>query len=427
MSVVVIGLNHHTAPLELLERMAVAERQLPKVLHELKTKENLSEAVVLSTCNRVEVYARAERFHGAYADVRNLLADLSFLPPEEFADNLYSYFDTEAVNHLFSVVAGLDSAVLGESEIQGQVRRAWETARDEGASGKALNLLFRHAVQAGKRARTETSIARNITSLSQAAVAMAEQRLGNLADKRILIVGAGEMGEGMAAALVAAGVGEVHVANRTTRRARELAARVGGHPVGLLDLPDELAEADVVLTSTGAESLVIEDSDLAPVMEDRQSRPLLIVDIAVPRDVAPEVGNLPGVTLLDMDDLRTFAAAGVAERRRESAHAAEVLADELERYREASSARRVAPAIVALRSQAEQLRTAELERYRNRHAYLGPEELAAVEAVTRSLVAKLLHEPTVVLKEAAGSARGDRLLAALQDLFGIEMGNEASN
>lgn len=413
-------MNHRTASLELLERMAIADGQVPKALHDLMTKENLSEAVVLSTCNRVEIYARAERFHGAYADIRNFLADLSFLPPEGFSDSLYAYFDGEAIQHLFSVVSGLDSAVLGENEIQGQVRRAWEVARDESSSGKTLNLLFRHAIETGKRARTETEINRNITSLSQAAVVMASQRLGSLVDKRVLIVGAGEMGEGMATALVAAGVGDVRVANRSTKRARELASRVGGRPVGLLELPDQMSEADVVLTSTGAESLVIEANDLASVMQQRSDRPLLVVDIAVPRDVAPEAGALEGVTLLDMDDLRAFAAAGVAERRRESARVETILAEELERYRGASSAREVAPTVVALRQQAEIMRSAEIERFRNKHAYLGPEQLDAVEAMTRSLVAKLLHEPTVVLKDASGTPRGDRLLVALQDLFGIE-------
>jgi glutamyl-tRNA reductase len=424
-SVVVIGLNHRTAPLELLERMTVGDVQMSKALHDLTTRENLSEAVVLSTCNRTEVYAVAERFHGAFGDIRSFLGDTSFLPPEDFADHLYVHYDSAAAAHLFAVTAGLDSAVLGESEVQGQVKHAWEHAHEEGTSGKTLNLLFRHALQAGKRARTETGIARNIASVSQAAVAMATERLGALAGKRVLVLGAGEMGEGMVTALVGAGVSEVLVANRTRSRADDLAARVGGRSVALLDLPDHLADIDVLLTSTGSRTLMIEVADLAPVMRARPDRPLLIVDIAMPRDVDPAVGGLAGVTLLDMDDLRAFAEQGIAERRREVAGVEAILDDELQRYLEETSAREVAPMVVALRGRAEAIRTSELGRFRSRFTTLEPAELEAVEAFTKSLVAKLLHQPTVVLKDAAGSPRGDRLVAALRELFSIETKTES--
>jgi glutamyl-tRNA reductase len=419
-SVVVIGLNHRTAPLDLLERMAVGDAQLPKALHDLCTREHISEALVLSTCNRTEVYAVAERFHGAYSDIRGFLADFSFLPPDEFADHLYVHYDTAAVSHLLAVTSGLDSAVLGESEIQGQVKVAWERARDEGTAGPALNLLLRHALEAGKRARTETGIARNIASVSHAAVAMADERLGGVAGKTVLVLGAGDMGEGMAVALAGAGVARVLVANRTPARAAELAARVGGEPVPLVDLPRHLGDADLLLTSTGSQVPLVTAGDVGPIMAGRSGRPLLVVDIAVPRDVDPGVAEVPGVTLLDMDDLRAFAAAGVAERRREVAAVEAILHDELERYLIATSAREVAPMIVALRQRAESVRLSELDRYRGRYEDLDPRQLELVDAVTRGLVAKLLHQPTVVLKDAAGSARGDRLVAALRELFEIE-------
>ena len=419
MSVVVIGLNHRTAPLDLLERMAVGEGQLPKALHDLCTRPNLSEALVLSTCNRTEVYAVAERFHGAYSDIRGFLGDFSFLPPEDFADHLYVHYDTAAVAHLMSVAAGLDSAVLGESEIQGQVKVAWERARDEGAAGPTLNLLLRHALEAGKRARSETGIARNITSVSQAAVVMAGEHIGGITGRTVLVLGAGEMGEGMAVALAGAGAGRVLVANRTPGRAAALAARIGGEPVPLVDLPERLAEADVLLTSTGSRAPVLERPDVEPILGGRD-RPLLIVDIAVPRDVDPGVGDVPGVTLLDMDDLRRFAALGVAERRREVTAVETILNAEIDRYLGATSAREVAPMIVALRERAESVRTTELDRLKGRYDDLDPRQLELVEAVTKGLVAKLLHQPTVVLKDAAGSARGDRLVAALRELFEIE-------
>jgi glutamyl-tRNA reductase len=419
-SVVVIGLNHRTAPLELLERMSIGDGQLPKALHDLCTREHISEALVLSTCNRTEVYAVAERFHGAYSDIRGFLADFSFVPPEDFSDHLYVHYDSAAAAHLLSVTAGLDSAVLGESEIQGQVKWAWERSRDEGTAGAALNLLLRHALEAGKRARTETGIARHIASVSQAAVAMAGDRLGGVSGKTVLVLGAGEMGEGVAVALAGAGVGEVLVANRTPARADELAARVDGRAVPLLDVPDRIAEVDLLLTSTGSRAPMLERADVVAVMAGRSGRPLLIVDIAVPRDVDPTVADVDGVTLLDMDDVRRFAAAGVAERRREVAAVEAILDDELERYLGATSARAVAPMIVALRERAESMRTAELDRFRARCDDLDTRQLDLVEAVTRGVVAKLLHQPTVVLKDAAGSARGDRLVAALRELFEIE-------
>jgi glutamyl-tRNA reductase len=420
-SVVVIGLNHRTAPLDLLERMAVTDARLPKALHDLVSREHISEAMVLSTCNRTEVYAVAERFHGAYSDIRSFLAEMSFLPPDEFSDHLYVHYDSAAASHLLSVTAGVDSAVLGENEIQGQVKRAWERAHEEEAAGPVLNLLVRHALEAGKRARTETGIGRNIASVSQAAVAMASERLDGVAGRTVLVLGAGEMGEGMAVALAGAGVAEVLVANRTPSKAADLAARVSGRAVPVSELPAHLAGVDLLLTSTGARSLMLEHAELAPVMAGRADRPLLIVDIAVPRDVDPTIADIHGVTLLDMDDLRAFAALGVAERRREVAKVETVLNDELERYLGATSAREVAPTIVALRQQAEQVRAAEVERFRSRLDDLDPRQAEAVEALTRGLVAKLLHRPTVVLKDSAGSPRGDRLVATLRELFEIEV------
>ncbi|MCB1014134.1 MAG: glutamyl-tRNA reductase, partial [Acidimicrobiales bacterium] len=294
MSVVVVGLNHRTVPLDLLERMTVNEARLPKALHDLCSRDEIGEAVLLSTCNRTEVYAVVERFHPAYQDIRNFLSDLAYLPPDAFSDHLYTHYDDEAVEHLFGVAAGLDSAVLGESEILGQVKGAWELAQSEQAAGPSLNMLFRHALEVGKRARTETGIARHITSVAQAAVAMATERLGTLAGTRILVLGAGDMGRGMVAALAeadAADPPELLVANRTWAKAEELAARVGGRAVHVDDVPSVLADVDVLLTSTGASSIMFEQADLAPGLERRSGRPLLIVDIAVPRDIDPSVGG----------------------------------------------------------------------------------------------------------------------------------------
>ena len=417
MSVVVIGLNHRTAPLELLERTTVDESRVPKALHDLLSREHLSEAVVLSTCNRTEVYAVAERFHPGYQDVRDFFSELALLAPEDFADHLYVHHDEAAVAHLFAVASGLDSAVLGETEILGQVNAAWHQARTEDATGAILNLLFRHALEVGKRARTETGISRGITSLAQAAVALVADRLGSLTERTVLLLGAGDMGEGMAVALAGAGVREIVVANRTWDNAVALAARVGGRAARLADIRAELTKADVLLTSTGASTIMVENAELAGAMAGRDGRPLLIVDIAVPRDVDPAAGHLDGITLLDMDDLRRFVEIGVSGRQREAARAQVIVDEELDRYRTLTTAREAAPIVRALREQIEGLRVAEVERIAGR---LSTQELTAVDAATKAIVAKLLHEPTLRLKDAAGSPKGDRLADALRDLFGIE-------
>ena len=419
MSVVVIGLNHRSSPLDLLERVTISGAQLPKALHDLLSREDVSEAVVLSTCNRTEVYAVAERFHGAYQDIRDFFAEVAFLAPEDFADHLYVHHDAPAVAHLFAVASGLDSAVLGESEILGQVKGAWQVARDEGAAGPALNLLFRHALEAGKRARTDTGIARSITSVAQAAVAMAAARLDGLAGRRVLVVGAGDMGAAMALGLAKAG-SELSLANRTWETAVQLAARVDGTAIRLLDVPAALADVDVLLSSTGAASPLLEADDVAAVIAARHGRPLLIVDIAVPRDIDPAVGRLPGVILLDMDDLRAFADAGSQARRGAVASVQELLDDELDRYLGATSAREVAPMIVALRDRAEGVRQTELARFRAKLDGLDAAQLEAVESLTLGIIGKLLHDPSIVLKDAAGSPRGERLVASLRELFALD-------
>lgn len=420
MSVLVVGLNHRTVPLEILERMTVNDGRLPKALADLRGRVNLGEVVLLSTCMRTEVYVTTARFHGAVVDVRNFLAELGFTAPEDFSDHLYSYYEDGASSHLFRVVSGIDSAVVGESEILGQVRQAWEKSAAEGAAGPVLANLFRHAVEVGKRVRSETAIGRGTTSVSQAAVAMASQRLGGLVGRRILVLGAGDMGEGMAVALAATpGLADVMVANRSWAGAVALANKVGGRPVELGALGAALEDADLLLTSTASPTVLLHADDLEPVLASRPDRPLLVVDIAVPRDVDAGVGHLPGVTLLDMDDLRAFADAGLAGRRREIDRVQAIVDEEVERYAAVATARELAPLVVALRRRGEHLRAAELERFAPRLEGLDPKQLEAVETLTKALLAKLLHEPTVRLKKAAGSPGGERLAESLRALFDL--------
>jgi glutamyl-tRNA reductase len=420
-SVVVVGLNHRTTPLPVLEAMTVTSGRLPKALHDLAGRDHLNEVVVLSTCLRTEVYAMASRFHGAMSDIRNFLSGWGGIPPEDFSDQLYSYYDEAAAAHLFKVAGGLDSAVLGESEILGQVGDAWEAARAEAVAGPVLSTLFRRSLEVGKRVRSQTAIARGTTSLSQAAVALARAELGSLAGKTTLVLGAGEMGEAMAQALAGElDDGSLLVANRTWSRATQLAARCGGRAIEWSALPGALTQADVLLASTGSSGVLLEAADLEPVLAGRGGQPLLIVDIAVPRDVDPSVGALPGVTLLDMDDLTASAAVAMAGRRQEVPKAEAIVAEEVQRYLDVAAQRHVAPLVAALYERAEEIRVAELARFQGRLATLEPAQVAAVEALTRGIVAKLLHEPTINVKSEAGTPAGEQLAQGLRQLFELD-------
>ncbi len=448
MSVVVVGANHRTASLDLLERMVVPGEQLPKLLHGLDACDDVSEVAMLATCNRTEVYVVAERFHSAYGQIRDFFSDLTHLPPDLFAEHLYVHYDDQAVRHLFEVAAGLDSAVPGEHEIQGQVRQAWQTARDEGTSRRSLNMLFRHALEVGKRARTETRIAHHVTSVSQAAVIMAGERLAGidsdgatldappvcagaraasgLAGRRVVVVGAGAMARGMASFLADAGVAELVIANRTPSRAEALAESLADQSgtttiqgVSLDELGDHLVGVDVLFTATDATDPVVTLDHVAPAVATRAVEAMLVVDVGMPRDVAPEVGSLAGVELLDMEAVAALTDANLAARHAEADAVHSIVDAEVERFESLTSAREVAPVVTALRQQVEGVRLGELDRFAARLEGLEPAQREAVEALTKGIVAKVLHSPTVRLKDAAGSGRGDRLAESVRELFDL--------
>jgi glutamyl-tRNA reductase len=417
MSILVIGVNHRSGPLSVLERVTLAPTDVPKAVEGLVRLDNVREVVVLSTCNRTEIYAVAEKFHGAYGDIRDFLCDLGAISPDELHPHLYSQHDEAAVSHLFEVAAGLDSAVIGESEILGQLRQAWQVAQREGGSRTTLNLLFRHAVGVGKRARTETGIARGTASVSHAAVEMAVEHHGSMADRRVALVGAGSMGEGIAVALHGAGVNDVMVVNRSPERGSALADRINGRAIGMDRLSEALESADVVLTSTGAGEPII-TTDIASGL-DRQDRPLLFVDIAVPRDVDPAVADLPGMKVLDLEDLIAWTDRGRAERFAEVDRVAAIVSEEVERFGLEAAALQAAPLVSSLRERAELLRAAELARHTKRLDQLDESQREIIDAITRGVVAKLLHEPSVRLRTQAGTPQGERNAAAVADLFDL--------
>jgi len=422
-SVVVIGVEHTKTPLDILERVTVADAEVSKVLAQLASYENVREVALVSTCLRTEVYAVVDRFHDAVDDVTSLLADRAGCSAETIEEHESVFFDRGVATHLFKIAAGLASAVPGETEVLGQVRRSFDRSVDEGTAGPMLTSLFRHAVQAGRRVRTETGISRGTTSFSFAAVDMARQHLGTDADGATAVVlGAGGLASGTFASLVddrVAGLDHVHVVNRTVDNANELASRAEGSTTasghGLDDLVEVLAKARLLVCTAESEHPLVTPTHL----EGRGGRPLLIVDLGMPRNVDPEVGHLPGVELLDISHLSAVVEAAVEDRRSEISRAEEIVADEVARYLEDMRGRGAAPVVVALREKLEAIRSAELDRRRSELSSLTPEQLDAVEAMTRSMLAKLAHEPTVALKETAGTPRGERLLEAVSLLFDL--------
>ena len=424
MSVVVVGLQHTQAPLPLLEAAAVPEDDLHKVLSSLSHKRNVLETVVLSTCLRTEVYAVVDRFHDAVAEIYDVLEEQSGASVEELSEHAVVRFDDDVTSHLFSVTSGLESVVTGESEVVGQVRRAFDRAQEEGTCGPVLSALFRHALQTGKRVRTETGIAKGTTSFAYAAVTVARGPDGaGLRAARVIVVGAGAMGQGVCRALSDIAPSDapdsVVVVNRSLARAQDLVGAAKGagftlRAAALDEVASELAQADVVLTAVAAEAHVLDDEDF-----DAVSGPLLVIDLGVPRNVDPTVRARSGVTLLDMDTLRESVTRVLGDRAEESVAARRIVDDEVERYRTASRQRGAAPIVASLRARLESLRVAELERHRAQLADLSEAEWEHVDAATRGALAKFLHEPTMLLKETAGTPQGERLVEALRTLFDL--------
>jgi glutamyl-tRNA reductase len=423
-SVVVVGLQHTQAPLSLLEATAIADADLHKTLSALSHRRNVQESVVLSTCLRTEVYAVVDRFHDAVAEIYDVLSEQSGVSEEALSAHATIRFDDDVTSHLFAVTSGLESVVTGETEVVGQVRRAFERAQEEGTCGPVLSALFRHALQTGKRVRSETGISKGTTSFAYAAVTVARgQDQAWLRGARVVVVGAGDMGLGVCRALSdiepADAPCRVVVANRSVRRARDLVHQTAAGTFEMRAAPleqvaAELADADVVLTAVAADSHVLQMADFAGVRD-----PLLVIDLGVPRNVDPAVAGLGGVTLLDMDTLSASVARALGDRAEESVAALGIIAAEVERFRTASRQRGAAPVIASLRARLESLRISELERHRAPLADLSEEEWEHVDAATRAALAKMLHEPTMLLKETAGTPRGERLVEALRILFDL--------
>lgn len=418
MRLVLVGTSHHRAPVELRELLAYDADLRRRSLERLALEG--TEAAILSTCNRTELYLVSTNAEEAEERAHAELARLSGLSGTELAPALYTVTDEAAALHLFRVAAGLDSLVPGEAQILGQVREAYDAARETGAVGAILHRLFRQSLRVGKRVRTETAIGENPASVSSAAAELAERVFEDLAGRRILILGAGKTSDLTAANLISRGVGEIVVANRSSERAEALARRFGGRAVGLEEVEAELARADVVVASTSSEGYLISAEQVQRAMRTRRGRPVFFIDIAVPRDLDPAINELDGCYLYDIDDLERVVAESVAGRREEAVRAEAIVGEEADAFRAWHLTLDVVPAITSLRELAESIRKTELERAEGRLGSLSPSQRRAVESLTAQIVSKLLHGPTVRLKEAAAAADGVLYADAVRHLFSLD-------
>jgi glutamyl-tRNA reductase len=419
---VCIGLSHKTAPVEQREKAALSEHASRSVLRALVGARDVSEAVALSTCNRTEIYAVGDDLSLAEDAMVRAVVDHTSISRGEIDCARYLHLEDRAAGHLFRVASSLDSMVLGESEIQAQVKSAWTLAQEEETSGVVLNRLFRQAVEAGKRVRHETRISEGPTSVASVAVQLAREAFGDLPRRRALLVGAGQVGEATARNLMISGLKELTVANRTVSTARTVADEVGGRGVGFDRIASELENADIVISSTDAPHPILFHDDIARVMAGRPTRPLILIDIAVPRDLDPRIGEVKGAVLYDIDDLERVVEASISERTREAEKAESIIGSETRRFGEWRHGLAVAPTITSLRERAETIRRTEMARIEGQLDSLSAEDLERVEALTKAIVSKLLHEPTVRARAAAQSGEGMAQVEVLRHLFDLPAG-----
>jgi glutamyl-tRNA reductase len=422
MQILCLGLNHRTAPVELRERLNYSPPALQAVLTrfgdgQASRPPAVAELVLLSTCNRLELYAAAAT--QPFDALAQLLSETRAVPPASFEPHLYRYAQADAVAHLCRVAAGLDSMILGEPQILGQVAEAYQAALHHAAAGSVLSALFRAAIRTGKRARTETAISRNAATISSIAIKMAEAVVSDLAARQVLVVGAGEMAELAVAALRARGASHITVVNRTHARAVHLAQRWGARALPFERLGEALAEADLVLTSTDSPDVVITTGLARTALAPRPQRPLVLVDIAVPRDVDPDVRRLPNVHYYDIDDLEAHLNGALAERQEEIPHVEAIVADETQAFLKWLHSLDLVPLIADLRAKAEAIRRAEVEKTLRRLPHLGEAERLRIEAMTEALVNKLLHDPTLRLKAEASNRRVAEYAAVIRHLFAL--------
>jgi glutamyl-tRNA reductase len=418
-----IGVNHNSAPLDVRERLAIPESRLPDCCRDLTAHPGIEEGMIISTCNRVEMITHTT--NGA-ADLRGFLHGHFQLNPEDLDAHLYEFREKDAVRHVFRVASSLDSMVVGEAQILGQVKEAYATARAVGSVRGQLDRLFTRAFAVAKRVRTETTVGSSSVSIASVAVELAKRIFGSLQGKSVFIVGAGKMSELAARHLIAHGCASIFVSNRTYERAAGLAQRFNGQAIKFDDLYDSCDKADIVITSTGSPHAIFRREHGEQFLARRKNKPMFFIDIAVPRDVSPEMAKLDGIFAYDIDDLQQAVTSHVADRHKEAELAEAIIASEVERFEARVHALDVVPTIVSLQDHLETIRQAEIDRVRSRMGALTPEQEMAVEALTRGIINKVMHTPITTLKTAARESEATTVIDVVRRLFNLHEKEKAS-
>ena len=420
MDIVVVGISHKTASVEIRERLSFPEAKLPDALAKMKGLQGVNENLILSTCNRVESYATVKDAASGMDRLRRFFVDYHEIEGGSVGECIYCISGRDAVRHIFRVAASLDSMVVGEPQILGQLKDSFDHALANKTTGVVMNRLMKKAISVAKRIRTETKIAESAVSISFAAVELARKIFGDLTGKSVMLAGAGEMAELAAKHLVNNGVKTVMVANRTFERAVELAKDFDGVPVHYESLVSEMVNADILIASTGAPHYILTGQDMAKVIKARKNRPVFLIDIAVPRNLDPEINKIDNVYLYDIDDLQNVVESNIKDRQKEAELASEIIEEEIETFQTWLRSIDVVPTIVAIREKAEEMRAAELDKTLSKMGELSEKQKKQVEALTQSIVNKLLHHPLVALKKAAGDPESSSNIESARVLFGVE-------
>jgi len=421
MHVIVVGLSHKTAPVEIREKLAVPESRLGEALGRLCSYQGVKEGILLSTCNRVEVYSVVEDVESGYGRIQEFLADTHLsLSSEQLTPHLYCHTGDRAIGHLFRVAASLDSMIIGESQILGQIKDAFEVALAHKTTGVIMNKVVKKAISVAKRVRTETKIAEMAVSVSYAAVELAKKIFSNLAEKTVLLVGAGEMAKLAARHLIAQGVQQVRITTRTPQHAIDLADRFGGTPVLFEQFKEEMAAADIVLVSTGAAHYLIGAEDVQRAVDKRGNRPMFLIDISVPRNIDPAVRHVDNAFLFDIDDLKLRVQQNRAERLQEAEKADRMVVEEVMATMEWMKSLEVTPTIVALRNRVDEIKQAEVEKALGRLGHLSQQDREIVEGLASSIVNKLIHRTMVTLKAEVNSSNGPAFVEAARRFFQLD-------
>ncbi|MEK4426417.1 glutamyl-tRNA reductase [Solibacillus sp. FSL K6-1523] len=420
MHTLVVGLNHKTAPVEIREKLSFIEQDIPNAMAALQQEKSVLENVIVSTCNRTEIYAVVDQLHTGRYYVKNFLANWFNISLEQFEEHLFIREEDESFNHLFRVTAGVDSMVLGETQILGQVRKSFLQGQELGTTGTVYNQLFKQAVTFAKRAHHETAIGENAVSVSYAAVELAKKIFGSLQNKHVAILGAGKMGELAIQNLYGNGVGKVTVINRTFEKAQHLASKFEGDAKSMDELQCTLLDADILISSTGATNYVIDHELMKDVAKLRKADPLFMVDIAVPRDLDPKMGDIPNIFLYDIDDLQGIVQANLAERERAASEITAMIQDELVQFKDWFNTLGVVPVISALRKKAAAIQEETMVSIENKMPDLTDRERKILSKHTKSIINQLLKNPILQVKEMANSTQANEQLALFQQIFGIE-------